>query len=201
MTTTMVAPVERVTAAFEQRNQPIIRHEGTWKKSNVVYHRTNCPTSHHVNGDANPSLDYWEVIDDEGRATVYFHCFSGSCTRAEILSALGINGKLVPGAPLVNYAKIPIITLFDTQAHTKLPWQFLFHLGWHDGAATFHTKEGRPYKERGVIIPYFLEDGTEFERSKIRLSLKSDNPKHPRFKWTGGDHPLWPPRASTGPKT
>jgi putative DNA primase/helicase len=188
MMTTALAPVDLVTGAFEQRGNPVTKHEGEYKKDKIVYYRTNCPTSNHRNGDACPSLDYWEVINDEGRATVYFHCFSGSCTRQEILLALGTQGSLVPGAPTTNYAKRPIITLFDIETHTKLPWQLLFNLGWHDGQATFHRPNGSSYKERGVIIPYYLEDGTEFERSKIRLGLdKSDEKKHPRWKWTEGD--------------
>lgn len=183
----MVAtPLERVTAAFETRGQTV---EVTERKSKygTIYHHTNCPGPNHKNGDTHPSLDYWEVLDDEGRATVTFHCWSGGCTRGEILAGLKLDARLIPGAPTQQNRR-PILTLADLSEHTLLDRRVLFNLGWSDGAATFHRKDGSSYVQRGVIMPYFRADGTEQERAKIRLQIqKTDEKKQPRWLWTEGD--------------
>jgi hypothetical protein len=182
----VTAPLERVYAAFQGRGQTIETTERT-SKHGTVYHRTNCPGTNHKNGDANPSLDFWEVLDDEGQATVAFHCWSGGCSRSDILAALKLDSKLVPGAPTQQNHR-PILTLADLYQHTLLDHRLLFNLGWSDGSATFHRKDGSSYVQRGVVMPYYRADGTEQERAKIRLKIeKTDERKQPRWLWTEGD--------------
>lgn len=187
MTTVATSPIEAVISAFIAREQNVNSHEGTYKDGKVTYYVTNCPGPNHQNGDQNPSLHFWEVIGEDGKATVAFNCMSGHCHYSEILAALHLTHSLVPSAP-TKHANKKIITLHDVAAHTKLDWQILFNLGWHDGIATYHRRDGRAYRERGVIIPYFQTDGTEFERSKIRLHLeKPAYSNDARWKWTEGD--------------
>lgn len=179
--------LEIVKDAVRRSGREIKEWTGKWGKGEVCYHRTNCPGPNHKNGDQNPSLDFWEVTNDEGKTTVFFQCRSGNCSRQDILQALSIKGALVPGAP-TYHNKRPIVTLHDLEKHTLLDWHLLFGLGWQDGTATFHTENGRSYTERGVIIPYYRQDGTEMEQAKIRLALeKTDDKTNPRFKWTEGD--------------
>jgi phage/plasmid-associated DNA primase len=173
---TTQSPIDTVIAAFESRHKEIV------KKG--IYFETNCPGPNHNNGDSHPSLHFWEVTDDNGNATVAFKCFSGNCSRADILKALGTSLSAVPGAPTHNYARRPVLTLDDVQKHTMIDWHVLFNVfGVQDGVETFH-KGYKPYKERGVIIPYYNEDGTEYARRKIRLTLGKESP---RFKWSEGD--------------
>lgn len=174
-------PLHEIIDTFSARGQEI--------EINGIYHITNCPGPNHLNGDQHPSLHFWEVIDDDGRQTVAFNCFSGQCKRAEILDALNVN-LLSPGVPVYNYAHNPILTLADLVKHTMIDWRILFNLGVTDGIVTYHRRDGSSYKERGVIMPYFNADGTPYERDKIRLTLeKNTDKKTPRFKWTEGDEP------------
>lgn len=175
-------PLNEIIKAFENKGQSV--------EQKGIYHITNCPGPNHRNGDSNPSLNFWEVEDDEGRKTVAFNCFSGHCSRVDIIKALDLSLSAIPGAPMRNYASRPILTLADLERHTLIDWRILFNLGVEDGIVTYHRSDGSSYKERGVIIPYHNTDGTRYERSKIRLSLeKSLDKKAQRFKWTEGDEP------------
>jgi putative DNA primase/helicase len=174
-------PIDEIISTFRIRGQEI--------EQRGIYYITNCPGPNHINGDKNPSLHFWEVEDDEGKKTVAFNCFSGQCRRVEILKALNIELSTIPGAPTRNYAQRPILTLADLEQHTMIDWRVLFNLGINDGVVTFHRSDGTSYKERGIVIPYYKEDGSLYERCKIRLSLEKLEGKAPRFKWSEGDEP------------
>jgi hypothetical protein len=165
--------IEQTGRAYEQRG---------------IYYITNCPGPNHARGDQNPSLHIWEVDADNGRTTIRTKCQSGNCTPAEIYKGFGITSKSIPMAYAVNNLKEPVITLFDLAEHTGIDWQILFNLGWQDSVETFHKRDGTPYKLRGVIHRYFLEDGTEYERHKLRVRLEKIDDKN-RWVWTEGDVP------------
>lgn len=191
--TTTKSPVEVVQEAFEARGQEITIREtnksfdGNKTNRTTEIRTTNCPGPNHKNDDATASLGFWEVIDNDGKATVRFHCFCG-CTRADILKALKINTKLIPGAPTQIAPKRPALTLIDIACYTGIDWRFLFNLGWTEGTALFHNK-ARSYREQGIIIPYRTRDGKEYETSKIRIRLEKGHDKDNRFLYTESDEP------------
>lgn len=166
--------------SVEKRNGPVA--------INGMYHITNCPGPNHQRGDQNPSLHFWEVMTDDGRSTVWTKCQSGNCTPGQIYKGLGIAPNSIPVVHSLANLKEPVLTLFDLANYTGIDWRILYNLGWDDAGETFHKKDGTPYKLYGVKHRYYLTDGTEYERSKLRIRLEKKG-KHDRWVWTEGDVP------------
>ena len=189
------SPLEIINNAISQRGQE--------PRVNGIYHITNCPSSNHARGDLNPSIHYWEAIGDDGQATVHFKCWSGGCTRSEILKGFGVSGKLIPGIAAYERAQSPI-TLFDLAQYLKLDWEFLYNLGWEDCIATFHKADGTKYKRYGVKVPYYHADGSPHARFKLRIELGKG--KTSPYVWSRrwGRNSLWttvPPQCKRARQT
>lgn len=138
-----------------------------------------CP----VHGDKRASLIFWE---DEQDGHVGIHCFAG-CQRADICAALGIRE-----ADLYNGARAPTpgptrkLDLFDLVLHKFIHPHVLFNAQIEDNY-TWKSPGGKSV--RGVIrIPYFLEDGTVYHRSRIRTAISAGDGSY----WDGAEAPLIP---------
>lgn len=140
-----------------------------------------CP----VHGDKRASMIFWEDEDD---GHVGIHCFAG-CTRADICSALGITeSALYAGAraPRPGAGPLRKLDLLDL-ALGKLIHPGVFALASIEDGYTWKHPEGRQIK--GVIrIPYFMEDGTPYRRTRIRTAVTASSGSY----WEGAEAPLIP---------
>jgi len=180
MTIVAQTPLEIVLNAVEEA--------GNTYQQRGIYHITNCPGPNHANGDQHPSLHFWEAIDDEGSATVAFNCWSGQCSRADILKGFDIaHSRLPQGSRPSQQTRRPAMSMFDLAREKLIDHRFLFNLGVTDGVFTFHRSDGTPYRVNGVKIPYFVQDHQEYERSKVRTGLHKTTNKDRIWYWTEGD--------------
>jgi hypothetical protein len=173
--------------AFDLFREAVEKRNGS-VRVNGKYHITNCPGPNHQRGDQNPSLHFWIDLADDGRPTVRTKCHSGNCTPAQIYKGFGIDSHSIPTIYSLALPKEPVVTLFDLATYTGIDWQILYNLGWEDAVETFHKPDGTAYKLRGVKHPYYLSDGSPYERSKLRIRLEKKG-KHDRWVWTEGDVP------------
>lgn len=111
-----------------------------------------CPAHH----DKSPSLMIWE---DETDGHIGIKCHSG-CSRKAICEALGIteSSLYADDGQKVRGPSHPVITVMDLAVDKLIHPHFLERLGVRDD-------------KRGVIIPYYKDDGTPYERYRIRTSL------------------------------
>ncbi|MBA2397065.1 MAG: hypothetical protein H0V70_30455 [Ktedonobacteraceae bacterium] len=138
-----------------------------------------CP----VHGDKRASLIFWE---DEQDGHVGIRCFAG-CQRADICAALGVReSDLYNGARAPQPGPTRKIDLFDLVLHKFIHPTVLFNLQVEDNV-TWKTPNGQQI--RGVIrLPYFLEDGTLYRRSRIRTAISAGDGSY----WDGAEAPLIP---------
>jgi hypothetical protein len=133
----------------------------------------HCPGPTHRNGDSNPSLSIWEDEDDRH---VGLRCYAG-CTRKDIVESLDITEQdlYVQDGSQKRRPPRPVFDVCDLMVAKIIHPALLQQWGVHDGTAeecTFYSKkDGKPYVSKGVVIPYFYEDGTPYERYRIRHSL------------------------------
>src|SRR5436305_3629480 len=149
--TVAVKPIERVLDALKE-----------YRECRRGY-TARCP----AHNDSEPSLTIWE---DEADGHVGLKCFAG-CSRVAIAEALGLteqelyvsDGKYKPKR---TPRKIVLMDLaIDKCIHPLL----LAHYGLADGY-TGITSKGREVKNV-IRIPYYLEDGQEYTRFRIRANL------------------------------
>jgi hypothetical protein len=138
-----------------------------------------CP----VHGDTKASLICWE---DEQDGHVGMHCFAG-CQRADICAALGIRETdLYNGARAPKPGPTRKLDLFDLVLYKFIHPTIFFNLQIEDNY-TWKSPNGQQI--RGVIrIPYFLEDGTPYRRSRIRTAITAGDGSY----WDGAEAPLIP---------
>jgi hypothetical protein len=189
-----VSPIEIVARRFEKLGQ-----EPT--KNDAGYFVVSCPVEHnHANGDRRPSLHFKEIVndDDPNDRTVAFNCFSGKCSKSEIAQALGLKINDLFSDP---HSKIGLkdflggseaqsaLTILDFAEAKRLPLDFLMlQMDIHEDVLTYHVKDGRSYKKKGVLFPHRLPDGSLYERHKLRTKMKKQGTKS-IFFFNEGDNP------------
>ena len=163
---------DEVAHRLLDRLDRVLRNAGGWS--------ARCP----AHEDKHPSLSIG-IAPDGG---VLIHCFVG-CTRAQILSAVGIQERELHPSPS-SMGTLPMgrggrqsgvpdatsstgrLTLAALAAAKALPVEVLRSLGCTDD------------RRAGVKIPYHDVDGT-LVAIRTRPALTGD-----RFRWRRGDHPL-----------
>jgi len=117
---------------------------------------THCP----AHQDKRASLMVWE---DEADNHVGMMCFRG-CPRAAICEAIGITEEdlYVPGENRPKRDPSTIITSFGLGIDKHIHPHFLDNLGVRDD-------------KRGVIIPYYTQDGKPYARYRLRTALKASD--------------------------
>jgi len=136
-----------------------------------------CP----VHGDTHASLIFWE---DENDGHVGIHCFA-NCTRSDICAALGIRE-----ADLYTNARPPApgpqhkLDLFDLAMHKLIHPRMFAHCNMTDN---YTWKPEGKSAVRGVVrIPYMQEDGSSYQRTRIRTSVSAGDGSY----WEGAEAPL-----------
>jgi hypothetical protein len=152
-------------------------------------HAKQYPRGYHMlcpaHQDREASLMFWEDEDD---GHVGILCFAG-CLRADICAALGIRETdLYKGTrsskPSAHAArKIDLLDLaLDKLIHPSL----FLALHMEDGYTW--KPSGKPAVRNVVRIPYFMEDGTSYRRSRIRTALTAKSGSY----WDGEEAPMIP---------
>ncbi len=155
MTTTVMAPIDQVLSCLK----------GIKSYGNGKGYVAHCPGPKHKNGDKQRSLMIWEDASD---SHVGMMCFAG-CTRKEIVEALHLTEQdLYIGE---KRAPRPVLSFCDLMGAKLIRPDLLTSYGVQDGEATFY-KDGKPYQRKGVIVPYYKQNGTPYERRRFRSSLK-----------------------------
>lgn len=162
-TQTATKPIDRILELFPDAKGP---------NTNEFY-QAHCP----AHNDKQRSLSFKAMEDEKGEG-VSFTCFAG-CHRTAILAALNIpeeelhvktaNGKYTRSTPAA-----PPLTLIDLCIDKLIRPDFLMsQLEVMEGDAPLTTKDGKPYRKKGVVIPYKYEDGTPFERTRLRTHISA----------------------------
>ena len=164
-------PLERFLAL------PGVQHAKSYSRG----YRMLCP----VHGDHKESLMFWE---DENDGHVGILCFTG-CKRADICEALGIretdlyNGARQPKPTTGTPRKLDLLDLaLDKLIHPGL----LIAAHMEDGYTW--KPDGKPVLKGVVRIPYFMEDGTPYRRSRIRTAVTAKSGSY----WEGEEAPVIP---------
>lgn len=121
----------------------------------------------------NPRFDFRE--DEDGHITI--KSWTGR-TQDEILAMIGL--KVADIYPR-GYKTVKVRASLDVLelAHAKcIPWQFLFNLGLQS--------DYRYHGYSNVKIPYFLADGTQHTKNKVRKAIEGEY-KHSWDENTPGD--------------
>jgi len=138
-----------------------------------------CP----AHGDKRASMIFWE---DESDGHVGLMCFA-NCQRADICAALGIRE-----ADLYNGARPPRpgperkLDLLDLALDKLVHPGLLVSAGIEDGYTW--KLDGRPAVRGVVRIPYYLEDGSPYRRSRIRTAKTAKSGSY----WEGEEAPIIP---------
>ncbi len=192
----MASLLDRLKICIESRGGSYTENDNGWIN-------TNCPTQCHAHGDQNASLGIKELASDQDatETRIWFNCFVG-CSPDEILKAYGLTWKDAYSKPSGNFASFlrsarkaqEAPTIFDLEQYVLLPRQYLMLQAniEEKHVFTLHDGDGKSYREVGFKIPYYNQDGTEHERSRIRKRLKKPaQGRDTRFLWSEGDeHPI-----------
>jgi hypothetical protein len=159
-TDTETKPIDRVLACIS--NKPYAKG-----------YLAHCP----AHRDAEESLTIWEDQADEH---VGIKCYAG-CSRKAVVEAVGLTEQDLyrQDRPRVLHTTEGGITLLDLAVDKRIHPVQLINLGLLD------MKYGR---RDAVRIPYYLPDGSEYSRYRIRTALKASKGS----SWSKGDAPLIP---------
>src|SRR6266704_1327303 len=125
---------------------------------------TACCPSH---TDQHRSLEVWE--DAHGHVGV--KCFAG-CSYEQIVQSIGLEkADFRSNARRAKQEATAPIELIDLAEDKLIPPAFFISLGCYDGEEIYHTKEGKPYKKKGIIIPYPTQDNKPHTRRRLRTAL------------------------------
>ncbi len=182
MTQTKTAkPIDRVLELFPDAKGP----KDDW-------YSCRCP----AHPDTNPSFSFKAIGDEhsEDGEGIELWCFAG-CSRQAILDALNLTeqelhyrSSIRPGNGS-HPRRPPPITAFDLGVNKLIhPNELMAVFGVQDGEVTCRNKEGKTYQGKGVVIPYFTEDGKPYERTRLRTALIAKEGS----RWNDGDAPLIP---------
>jgi len=159
-TATKIPPIDRVLELLPDAKGP---NASDW-------YQAHCP----AHTDQERSLSFKAMADQHSEG-VAFHCFA-HCQREAIINALGLTEEdlrldLDPRHKRTLNQTKPI-TLLDLAIAKGIHWKFLMsELGLIDGEETYHRKDGKPFKKKGVIIPYYTADGKPYQRRRLRTAL------------------------------
>lgn len=163
-----------------ERIEPLLKHVRPIRsgKPGVT---AQCP----AHDDAHNSLTVWEDEDDHH---VGVQCYA-NCSRAAICAAWGISEADLHVREERDNGRPPVIklSLFDFCAEKLIHPNDLIIMGLGVTDRLPYHKEGKNYL--AVRIPYFLADGTEHSRARIRYQRTDGNKG---LAWTAGDGAIIP---------
>jgi RecA-family ATPase len=175
MAQTAQKPIERVIEALGQLTQVGKMYPGGYYMVPCIAH-----------GGRNRNLQIRE--DEDGH--VILKCYSAGCETKAIVEKLGLTmSDLFPqDASNGHRPRNTTLSTSELSEAKTIDPRLFFKWGIRDGAMTFHTREGKPYQRKGVIVPYYNMDGAQYRRVRLRVALEGER----RFYWDEAKEPLIP---------